>query len=39
MLAGILVALMLIVCVCFELCMVPPTRDGHDTPEYPANDH
>lgn len=33
MLAGILVALMLIVCVCFELCMVPRTRDGHDGAE------
>jgi hypothetical protein len=33
MLAGILVALMLIVCVCFELCMVPPARDRNDTAE------
>ncbi len=33
MLAGILVALMLIVCVCFELCMAPPTRDRNDTLE------
>lgn len=31
MLAGILVALMLIGCVCFELCMVPHGRDRHDT--------
>lgn len=30
MLAGILVALMLIVCVCFEVCMVPHGRDRHD---------
>lgn len=33
MLAGILVALMLIVCVCFELCMVPSTRDKNDAVE------
>ena len=33
MLAGILVALILIGCVCFELCAVPHGRDRHDTIE------
>lgn len=33
MLAGILVTLILIVCVCFELCVIPHGRDRHDTIE------
>jgi hypothetical protein len=33
MVAGILVALMLITCIGFELCMAPRGRDEQDVPE------
>ncbi|MEV0752092.1 hypothetical protein [Streptosporangium sp. NPDC050280] len=39
MLAGVLVVLMLIVCVCFEVCMVPHAREENAISDRGAPDH
>ncbi|MER6831925.1 hypothetical protein ABT352_38460 [Streptosporangium sp. NPDC000563] len=38
MLAGILVVLMLIVCVCFEVCMVPHAREENAISDHERDD-